>query len=257
MTIEEMNRMIKLLREKKNYALDNLKQFNNGRKDVDSNLFYEYITLSENLIYEIAKQKPMYAKSYKDATESRFSYKIVVEKIDGIINAIDEEIKLGTINNQGDDNSNIDVDNIIGNIFNNFHLCCRQARNRYNNRPTIDVKDEYDVQDLLHLLLRLHFSDIRSEENTPSYAGQSARMDFLLKDNDIIIEVKKTRDTLRDKEIGNQLIEDIERYKNHPNCQMLYCFVYDPEGLIRNPKGLENDLSKSRDNIIVKVIIKP
>jgi len=112
-------------------------------------------------------------------------------------------------------------------------------------------------KDLLHLLLKIHFSDIRSEEYTPSYAGQSARMDFLIKDYNVVIETKKTRDTLRDKEIGNQLIEDIERYRSHPNCHILYCFIYDPEGLIGNPKGLENDLSNTKDKISVKVIIKP
>jgi len=40
--------------------------------------------------------------------------------------------------------------------------------------------NEYDVQDLLHALLRPWIQDIRPEEFTPSYAGSSTRMDFLL-----------------------------------------------------------------------------
>ena len=51
----------------------------------------------------------------------------------------------------------------------------------------------------------MYFDDIRREEYTPSYAGGSARMDFLLKSHDIVIEVKKTRKELRDKDIGKQL----------------------------------------------------
>lgn len=43
------------------------------------------------------------------------------------------------------------------------------------------LEDEYDVQDLPHALLLLYFDDVRAEEWTPSYAGKSARMDFLLK----------------------------------------------------------------------------
>lgn len=37
-------------------------------------------------------------------------------------------------------------------------------------------------------------------------------MDFLIKDHQIVIETKVTSETLRDKEIGNQLIEDITHY---------------------------------------------
>lgn len=44
-------------------------------------------------------------------------------------------------------------------------------RNRYSSRPTLDVADEYDVQDLLHSLLILDFEDIRTEGSIPSYSG--------------------------------------------------------------------------------------
>jgi hypothetical protein len=243
MKTTEMKNMIDLLREKRSYAFENMIHYKDRRTDIDPKHYHEYKTLFANLIFEIAKQKPMYSVIYAEVTKAEMPYKSNLNKFEGIIDAIEDEIKIGTITDYTDDKKNINIESIIENIFNNFHSCCRQARNRYNNRPTIDVKDEYDVQDLLHILLKLHFSDIRPEEYTPSYAGQSARMDFLIKEYNIVIETKKTRDTLRDKEIGNQLIEDIERYKNHQNCHSLYCFIYDPEGLIGNPKGLENDLS--------------
>jgi hypothetical protein len=54
----------------------------------------------------------------------------------------------------------------------------REGGDRHDGRPTLGVGDEYDVQDLLHALLRLFFDDIRPEERTPSYAGESTRMDF-------------------------------------------------------------------------------
>jgi REase_DpnII-MboI len=34
----------------------------------------------------------------------------------------------------------------------------------------MDIKDEYDVQDLLHAILRAFFDDVRPEEFVPSYA---------------------------------------------------------------------------------------
>jgi REase_DpnII-MboI len=52
------------------------------------------------------------------------------------------------------------------------------------------MKDEYDVQDSLHALLKLHFDDVRREEWTPSYAGSQSRMDFLLKREKIVVETK-------------------------------------------------------------------
>ena len=148
-------------------------------------------------------------------------------------------------------------DVLLNNLFDRFHIVAKQIRNRYNGRNTIDIEDEYDVQDLLHSLLKIYFDDIRAEEWTPSYAGGSSRMDFLLKDEKIVIEVKKTRKGLHDKELGKQLIEDKERYKSHPGCKKLICFTYDPESRIVNPKGIQNDLNKLEADFEVEIIIKP
>jgi Uncharacterized protein conserved in bacteria len=145
----------------------------------------------------------------------------------------------------------------LNQVFSGFHKVARQLRRRHSGRPTLDIKDEYDVQDMLHVLLCMFFSDIRPEEWTPSYVGGSARMDFLLKPEQTVIEVKMTRPTLKDKEIGDQLIIDIERYKAHPDCKKLVCFVYDPEGYVKNPVGLESDLNRTDEKLPVQVIIAP
>jgi hypothetical protein len=137
-----------------------------------------------------------------------------------------------------------------------FHSVAKQLRQRWgNNRTTLDVKDEYDVQDLLHALLRIFFNDVRKEEGTPSFAGKSSRMDFLLPSEKVVIEAKKTRPSLTEKELGTELIDDIARYKTHPSCKKLICFVYDPDGYIANPRGIEKDLSQTGGEMEVKVII--
>lgn len=150
----------------------------------------------------------------------------------------------------------VDTEVALKTIFSRFHKVARQLRSRHENRKTLDISDEYDVQDLLHALLRLFFDDVRTEEWTPSYAGKSARMDFLLKNECIVIEVKKTRQGLTDKEVGDQLIIDVDRYKVHPDCKKLICFVYDPEGRIGNPEGIMRDLNKQHEGF-VEVIIEP
>ena len=140
-------------------------------------------------------------------------------------------------------------------ICDRFHLVARQIRSRHENRTTIDIEDEYDVQDLFHSLLTLYFDDVRSEEWTPSYAGKCSRMDFLLKDIQTVVEIKKTRKGLTNKEIGDQLIIDKERYRIHPDCRRLVCFVYDPEGKIANPRGIESDFSDESDSFSILVLI--
>lgn len=145
----------------------------------------------------------------------------------------------------------------LENICRKFHVVSRQLRSRYNGRPTIEVEDEYDVQDVMHSILLLQFDDVRREEWTPSYAGGCSRADFLLKNERTVVEIKKTRKGLEAKQVGEQLIIDIQRYKVHPDCQTLICFVYDPEGRVSNPRGIERDLNESTDGMIVKVIIAP
>ena len=52
-----------------------------------------------------------------------------------------------------DDNTSIG-NNIesVRNIVNRFHAVVIQLRRRHDNRPTLDVSDEYDVQDLLRAI---------------------------------------------------------------------------------------------------------
>ena len=57
--------------------------------------------------------------------------------------------------------------------------------------------------------------------------------------------------------IGEELIIDVAHYKQVPRCQALVCFVYDPEHRLRNPRGIENDLSKVADGLEVRVLVRP
>jgi len=146
---------------------------------------------------------------------------------------------------------------LLDSLFMRFHFVARALRDRHDSRATLELEDEYDVQDLLHALLHLHFSDIRLEETCPSYAGSTSRQDFLLKNEKIVIEVKKTRKGLDAKKLGEELTLDKAKYRTHPDCKTLLCFVYDPEGRIANPRGIENDLSEESPEFTVKVFIKP
>lgn len=110
-------------------------------------------------------------------------------------------------------------------ICNRFHQVYRQILLRYKKHPTLEINDEYDVQDLFHSLLTLYFDDIRPEESNPSLAGSNSRSDFLLKPEETVIEIKKTREGLSDKKLGEDLGLDIQKYQTHPDCKTLICFV--------------------------------
>jgi DpnII restriction endonuclease/AbiJ-like protein len=146
---------------------------------------------------------------------------------------------------------------IIEQAARNFHLVVRKLSQRYDHRASLEIRDEYDVQDLFYALLTPFFEDIRPEEVAPSHAGGHGRIDFLIKAEQIVIEIKKTRPSLKVKELRDQLIVDKEIYRTHPHCRTFIAFVYDPDGHIDNPIGFENDLNHTPGDIRVKVIVAP
>lgn len=127
---------------------------------------------------------------------------------------------------------------------------------RRKGAQQLTFTSEYDVQDLLHALLRPWVSDIRPEEYTPSYAGSSTRMDFLLPAHGVVIELKFVRDRTHAKGIGDELIIDIEHYQVHPRCETLWCVVYDPNHLLTNAEGLRTDLEGKRAREDGKLTVK-
>lgn len=157
------------------------------------------------------------------------------------------------------DRSIVSIDPLhhIARLCERFHVMAIQLRHRRANRAPLEFNDEYDVQYLFHALLLLNFDEVEPEEFSPSFAGASSRMDFLMKREQIVLEVKRTRKGLGAKEVGEELIVDCQRYKVHPDCKMLVCFVYDPEQLVANPRGVENDLATAGGELPVKVFIRP
>jgi len=143
-------------------------------------------------------------------------------------------------------------------VCDRFHLVARALSESRHAKTRFVVKDEYDVQAVLHALLVVDFDDVRIEHWTPSYAGGSARVDFLLPRYQILVEAKLAGRKLRDADIGKQLIVDVARYKADSRSRNLFCLVYDPMSCIRNPLGLETDLAKlSTRTFQVEVAVRP
>jgi REase_DpnII-MboI len=139
-----------------------------------------------------------------------------------------------------------DVDEVLARMVRGLRRAMHPLTHRRKGSTPLTFHSEYDVQDLLHALLRPWVNDIRPEEFTPSYAGSSTRMDFLLPNHELVIETKIVRDRTHAKKIGDELIIDIDHYRKHPGCKRLWCVIYDPEHFITNADGLKNDLEGER-----------
>jgi hypothetical protein len=141
-------------------------------------------------------------------------------------------------------------------LLDRFPLGARALSRRTRNREPLQFTDEYDLQYFMHAVLAMSFQDVRPEEWTPSYAGKSSRMDFLLKRDKIVLETKFVRGDHTDGAVADELAIDKARYQGHPDCEVLVCFVYDPERRVRYPEALENDL-REQDPLRVEVLVRP
>jgi REase_DpnII-MboI/Uncharacterized protein conserved in bacteria (DUF2321) len=130
----------------------------------------------------------------------------------------------------------------------------RELRFRHGDRPPFRVQDERDLEDLLRSLLPLHFDDIRPQCRTPRYAAFT-RTDFLLASERIAVTAKFARLDLREPQLAEQLYEDAVYYRSQGGCRTLVGFVYDPEGLLREPSALAACCASTDDDLKVRLIL--
>lgn len=146
---------------------------------------------------------------------------------------------------------------ILRRVCARFHLVARQLRLRKEYRPTLEITDEYDLQDLFYALLRLQFDEVGTEEWTPAYTNGAPRTSYLLDWEKTVVVVKQTRSGLTTRDLAEQIAADAARYSARPNGTTLLCFVYDPDGRVGNPRGLEADLSSTAAAYCIEVIVAP
>jgi REase_DpnII-MboI len=146
---------------------------------------------------------------------------------------------------------------LLERICRRFDHFVRSLQKRHAGRPTYAVTDEYDVQDLVHAILLLHFDVIIPEDAVPARAGNKSRLDFLLKRERVVVETKMTRKGLDQSAAHDELIADRDRYKAHPDCDVLVCLVYDPARIFHNPAAFEHDLNSDTDRPRMRAFVCP
>ena len=142
---------------------------------------------------------------------------------------------------------------IIARIVKRFDRVERSLGHRYAKRAAVRVNDEYDVHYILRSLLSLYFDDIRPEDPGSTFAGSATRVDLHLKKERIYIEIKKTRAGTTDASLGTELVEDVVKYSQRPDCEAMVIIIDEREKRLKNPTGLAHDLKKTGQDVHVSV----
>ncbi len=100
------------------------------------------------------------------------------------------------------------------------------------------IKDEYDVQDLLHGLIRAYVKYSIQEEPLGKIAGTSSRADIAIEDIGILVEVKYVRSPNDQARIFKDLSSDQELYVKWEPLKVLICLIYN-SGDLRDPESME------------------
>jgi hypothetical protein len=130
---------------------------------------------------------------------------------------------------------------------------------RRKGHESFKISDEYDVQDLLYIILKPLFPKLTEEEPTPKVGGKYNRIDLVIREEGIMIEVKMIKEKDRDeKDFIEQLKNDIQSYYKYHFLKELIIFVYDPQnktGDIQNFYDLNGTQEINGIRFNIKVIV--
>lgn len=145
----------------------------------------------------------------------------------------------------------------IHQVIRMFYTSAKIVDERRKNLQPLKITNEYDLQDILHCILKPQFPDINPEEYAPPVGKGSKRIDLVLKSARIVIELKVVFDNKKTTQVVDELKIDIESYHSHPACGTLYCFIYNPVLAIEDPEKIIAELSgtRTKDDHVFEVII--
>jgi hypothetical protein len=101
------------------------------------------------------------------------------------------------------------------------------------------IVDEYDVQDLLHGILRAFIKYSVQEDPLPKVAGaKSSRADISIEEMGVLVEVKFVRGPDDQKRLFDEFSQDLILYAKWPYLRNLIFLIYNSDDL-RDPEAFE------------------
>src|SRR5690606_21785637 len=155
---------------------------------------------------------------------------------------------------------NKSADEVVRDILNNFSNAFQKIiKNRRKDHPNFEIEDEYDVQDILYVILKSVFPNLRDEDAIGKVGAKTTKIDLIIREERILVEVKmiKEKDS-NETHFIEQLKADFESYHKCKWLRKLFCFVYDPYKKTRdisNFYDLNGDRTKGEHNFNVEVIV--
>jgi hypothetical protein len=155
---------------------------------------------------------------------------------------------------------NKSADEVVRDVLNNFSNAIQKIiKDRRKDHPEFKIEDEYDVQDILYVILKSIFPTLREEDAIPKVGAKSTKIDLIIREEKILIEVKmiKGKDS-NETHFIEQLKIDFESYHECKWLKKLYCFVYDPFKKtkdISNFHDLNGNRTKGEHSFNVELII--
>jgi hypothetical protein len=148
---------------------------------------------------------------------------------------------------------------VVG-VLNNFDNAVRKITGaRRKDHPSFAINDEYDVQDVLYVILKSIFPKLKDEDPTPRVGAKYNKIDLILRDQGILVEVKmiKKGDS-NEKKFVEELKNDIQSYNKSQWLEHLICFVYDPFNKTKDKQNfydLDGTQTIDENTFSVKVIV--
>lgn len=107
----------------------------------------------------------------------------------------------------------------------------------------VDLKTEYDFQNLFFLTVKPWLPGLAREELTIRYDGQDKVADFNLFSNQIVLELKHVRDSNTKAAVAKTLDGLSSFYASHPNIRVLIIAVLVANGVALDDSKWESDFS--------------
>lgn len=106
-------------------------------------------------------------------------------------------------------------------------------------KPSFDIADEYDVQDILHGVLRAYLKYSVQENPLPKVAAaKSGRADVSVEELGVLIEVKYVHGPDDQKRIFEEFSQDLLLYAQWPHLRVLVYLIYN-SGDLRDGEAFE------------------
>jgi hypothetical protein len=164
-----------------------------------------------------------------------------LSKIESYVLGAIEKLKVGMIPK---DNVLPSLNTVI-NILNSFPDIVSRLKFRRKGKNSLEIIDEYDVQDVVYVMLKGIFPTLQYEDPTTKVGPNSSRADFTIVDLGIYIETKYISEKGKEKTIHDECLTDIQKYGKQENCQKIIFFVYDSFKCIDNQYAFKSGIGTS------------